>query len=481
MQYDEFNEWEFLPLSLSPKEVKDPMEVIYNFFDDDALPGHLKTLHDWYFSLVADDYYRDRKGSPAGLLCFHKLTLKLVEAVHLLKDIPNKPPVTVSKEHLRHEQHEWSYYPLNLSQEEQLNPYLLFDKCFATYKLPQYRHQLYEWLEYGLSSKAAREFIEPEDMLRVNENLQELFSASWFIFQRTIDKPRLKTLAIEQSAGSITTIHSRPESKVTELYKLDRNLDEERSSLIRKIVSVAVHKVRSVQGMIYLGAAPSGKLFFLVLTDSDEQRQAQGLATTIEESCRDFAVVVALVHHASVLFTGLRNGNLFFNTVLSRPVVYLSGDLILPAAVPFFSLRASEDVFNWEHWYGQGQEFLKGAGYYLENCCYNAALFCLHQGAECMLIALIRGVVGYRINNHNLSRLLAIAQMFTGDISKVFDTTNADCQTLFDELKHAYVNVRYKDGYLAKGEDVAGLIVIVNELAAVVENVYQQHVFSNTL
>ncbi|MEB0276881.1 hypothetical protein, partial [Cryobacterium sp. 5B3] len=77
--------------------------------------------------------------------------------------------VTVSANDLSFEQREWSYYPVSLNKEQQLNPYLLLDDFFNQYNLPQYRATLYDWLEHGLSLQPAREFIESLDLLTVHE------------------------------------------------------------------------------------------------------------------------------------------------------------------------------------------------------------------------------------------------------------------------------------------------------------------------
>jgi hypothetical protein len=109
---EEFNHWDFYPLNLTPEQVDNPLSVINTFFDHDSLPGHLDTLQNWCFSILKPDFYRDEKGSPSSLLYFHKLTLCLVEAAHLIREMPDKPNVTVSANDLSFEQREWSYYPV---------------------------------------------------------------------------------------------------------------------------------------------------------------------------------------------------------------------------------------------------------------------------------------------------------------------------------------------------------------------------------
>ncbi len=481
---EEFNPLDFYPLNLTTEHVKNPLSVITTFFDHDSLPGHLETLQNWCFSILKPVFYRDEKDSPSGLLYFHKLTLCLVEAACLIKDMPDKPNVTVSANELSFEQREWSYYPVSLSKEQQLNPYLLLDDFFNQYSLPQYRAMLYDWLEHGLSIKPAREFIEPLDLFTVHENLQKLFGAAWFIFQRISPKPSLKSdLPVSRVPFSLSASLSQAEREAhfVTLYPLDSNLPDRKAATISSLISIIIHKVSSVQAVIYLGAAPNHKLYLLVLTANEEQRLAQSLAGMIEDSCSETANVIALVHHASALFTALKRGNLFFNTALSHPVIYLSGELLLPAAMPLSAVQHTASSSQWQHWYNLADDFYKGAGFHLKQGADNAALFCLHQCVECILVALVRAVLNYDINNHNLSRLLSITEMFTADLNKVFCLDNVHNPALFNELKHAYVNVRYKDGYEAERGSAKALSGTVKQLLNVAVNIYEHHLLRSRL
>ncbi len=480
MQFDKYNEWDFLPLSLRPKQVNEPMIVLDHFFDNDSLSGHREILRDWCYTLFKDDYYRNQQGSPSGLFYHHELTVNLVEAAYLLKDSGNRTTASATVAQIQREQGEWSFYPSTLSLNEQLNPYLVFDRFFADYSLPEYREQLHDWLHHGLSSMASREFIEPQDLVRVNDNLQALYTAAWFVFQRTTDKPSHRKRTVDAELNNIVEV-SQIQSHPNTIYTLDYKLKEAQSAKMSSIIAIVVHKVNTVDAIIYLGTSPLGQIYLLVLTANNEQRVAQNLAATIEESCREIANVVALVHHASALFTGLRYNNRFFSNALKCPAVYLSGELLLPEALPLSTTADSDFSFLWEHWFGQCNDFLTGAEYHISYGAYNAALFCLQQCAECALMAVVRGVLGYNINNHNLSRLFTISGMFTAEISGVFGTDDAENSKLFKVLKNAYVNVRYKDGYKASGDEVTELSSLVKKLVVVIEQVFLRHKMVNSI
>ncbi len=376
----------------------------------------------------------------------------------------------------------WRDFPPNLNDNELQNPYIVIKLYFKSYSLTQYRNILYEWLEYGLSSKSPGEFIETYDLIKVYENLQKLYSAAWLIYQRLTDKPYLKFELQQQSvSNSSLQIQSRTTLKVN-VYKLQNIIPLDYRAMISKIISTISHKVPSVQTVIYLGVNPVHTLYLLVLTSDDEQRQAQGLSSMIEESCRDIASIVALVHHASSLFTGLNNDHIFFNEALKCPVIYLSGDLLLPVPKPSSQcIIQGQLITHWKRWHDQGNDFLLGAEYYLKIKAHSAALFFLHQCVECLLIAIIRAVLGYRVNNHNLSRLLNITEMFTSDLATVFNLADAKYARLFDILKHAYVNVRYKDVFEPDLVSADALYQVAKEFMFVVNKVHEKHLLTTTI
>jgi len=264
---------------------------------------------------------------------------------------------------------------------------------------------------------------------------------------------------------------------------LDTVIAADKKELISRVVSIIKHKLETVQAVIYLGKVPDefGTIFFLILTANDEQRQAQALSAMIEESCQPVAKIVALVHHQSFVTGDGKSANLFVRRALNCPVVYLSGDMLLPVHHSNRPVGFDSVGPLWDRWHRQGKDFLEGAAYYLQKGAVNAALFSLHQCAECLLLAVIRAVSGYRINNHNLLSLLRINQMFTGDLVAVFNLDDTEEKELFELLKYAYIQVRYRDNFEAGSAPVKTLLEKVRLLEQRAENIYQAHLSGSCL
>lgn len=481
---NDYNPWACFPIHLSPKEINSPLSVIAAFFDDEQLPGQLAMLKAWREFVVKPDYYRGPKDNPSALLYFHKLNIALVEAVYLLTQNSATNGLNLSCEELAKEKKTWAAYPVFLATSELSDPFLFLQGLFASYTLPDYREQLGGWLEYGLSRYPAAEFVSAVDLITVYDNLQKLYEAAWVINQRDSARPYLR-LPPEKGKVVASDIVSMDQPISISLYQLDKDILLSGAGLFSQLVNVIRRKVPSVQAVIYLGTPPNKQspMFLLILTSNDEREQAQALAATVEESCRGLAEVVALVHHGSAIFTGLENNNVFFRKALTCPVIYLSGELLLPAAKPLNDggLNNQDTTDQRKRWQKQGMDFLNGASYHLEKGSANAALFCLHQSVESMLIAILRAVTGYRINNHNLSTLLRLTKMFTTDLAQVFAPDTNEGKELFHLLKHAYVNIRYKDSFEADHASVQILYPVVQHFVSVTSKIYHKHLLISNI
>ena len=468
MQASEYNTWASCPINLSPKQITDPLSVFGDFFSDDSLPGHLQRLRDWRDYVLKDDFYRDIKGSPAGLAYFYKLNVCLVEAAFLIETNNTVPPFYFLRD-VGDRKITTTFF---LKEDELRNPALVLKTLFERYNLSWYRDQLWEWLEHGLSVKGAKEFIETIDLVYLYESLQRLYETAWLFCQCAGYD------VIQFHDDTDTTIRVECDDPVS-IYRLSNITSPAHSEKIKAVVSKIKHKLPTVQAIVDLGTSPvhPAKLFLLVLTADEENGTAQSLCCMLEESCNDIADLTVLVHYSSSFLSGLNKGHTFFRSALKCPVVYLSGELLLPA---LYEIRPVTDecVNSWERWRKQGENFYAGAEFFIGKKAYDASLFCMHQCAESLLTALIRVGLGYRINNHNLSRLLKLTQLFTNDLANVFSNEPME---LFEILKGAYIDVRYKDNFAADEKAVKSLLPIVRKLKERAVKVQQTSILAYNL
>ena len=193
-----FNQWDHLPINLAAEQIANPLIAIDDFFSAAWLPEHIEELYKWRKSILESNFFVDAKGSPVSLLTAYKNNLKLIEAAYLInaayKNGYYSYSVAISKsaEQLTDEKQKWSHFPTLLNEVELMNPLAVIEDLFNAFSLPEYREQLDEWLENGLSNQSADKWMESSKIISVYENLQELYGAAWLIYQRLSDDPYLK-------------------------------------------------------------------------------------------------------------------------------------------------------------------------------------------------------------------------------------------------------------------------------------------------
>jgi len=467
----EFNEWANSPVNLSTREIADPFLVIDDFFSADDLNGHLEALKKWRDRVIGAGYYTDLKGSPAGLVMRRTLNMRLAECAFILMKSLKADCLSKSLElDADLNKTEVVFVKGVLNETEISNPYLVLNSFFREHDLAWYRLQLEEWFESALSVGAAREFVEGPDLVLVYENLQRLYAAMWLLLHNKRD------IVETEQKGQLEVSRVR-------LYHLDRETLPLHQEMLANLVSVILKKLPSVYAVYYLGSKPGSpnSAFLLVLTSDDEEGEALSLGTMLEESCRPASVVI-LVHYASAVVNAIHQGDRFFNRALCCPPLYISGDMLLPHSDVLKPNAVTElGEANWERWRKQAKEFLLGAEYYLSVKAYSAALFSLHQCAEDILIAIVRSVLGYKINSHNLLRLLRVTQFFTNDFTAIFQMDTDQGKTNFNLLKDAYINVRYRDNYSPDSSSLDVLYPLVAKLLATAEQVHEQFLLRNTI
>jgi HEPN domain-containing protein len=234
--------------------------------------------------------------------------------------------------------------------------------------------------------------------------------------------------------------------------------------------------------IIHLGTHPQPFTFFLlILIDDDERTPEHEISNKIEDNCQYLGTVHAIVHKANSAKEALNMGKRFWATVMDKGfIVHRSLELILPEHQEITKAILLERAkFNWERWGVQGKEFLKGAELYREGNNFRLAAFLLHQSVESVLKAIIQTVIGYRVQMHNLSRLLRLTLLFSDELKKVFLLDTTDGAQLFTLLQKSYSLSRYNSTFDPDEESVSMLSKKVSEFYRTAERVYRQFIANN--
>jgi HEPN domain-containing protein len=339
-----------------------------------------------------------------------------------------------------------------------------------------------EWLVLGCSKYASDTMIEAHLLVTLHEYLQRLFCVAWVIHQRTTGKSSLKEKTKQAGPFDHKKDGDSNYARAVDLHKLSTDIPAERVPQLRAVVGMIRRKVPSAEAVLYLGTEPrhSESHYLLVLVAGSETQSDQSLNNRIAESCRRIMSILSLVHHIPKTIL-LQQRDVFLSKATSCPALYLSSNYYLPQINKAGAQKAyiaEKDDFSpelWQRWQKQALDFLKGAEYYLTIGASEAALYALYQCTECILHAIIRAVLGFRENSHNLERLLSITRMFTGEIYALYDLENSEARGRFKLLKHSYVDVRYNDTYLPDIAVTQVMYHVTERLIQVAANIYDKH------
>ena len=378
----------------------------------------------------------------------------------------------LTEEQLEEEKEQWEYYPKNLSLKEQLEPYKAVKKVFKKIKPQEYRDQLHEWSHVALYNNADVEALYAGEVITVYENLIKLYSAAWLICQREGGRPQLKRSKLkngltETSTEPIALRAINPEPTAAEKLALEE---------IKNLIEI---RCPQVQMIIHLGIHPKPFTFYLlILIGDDEKTPEHEVSNKIEDNCQYLAHVHAIVQKANSAKEALNIGRRFWSTVMQKGfVLYQSPELILPVHQEITKeILLERATFNWDRWGKQGSEFLRGAELYRADSNFRLAAFLLHQSVESVLKAIIQAIIGYRVQMHNLSRLLRLTLLFTDELKEVFELTTTEGAQLYQLLQNAYSQSRYNSSFDPDGDSVRILSKQVTKFNKVAERIYKRYI-----
>jgi HEPN domain-containing protein len=329
-------------------------------------------------------------------------------------------------------------------------------------------------LHSALYVKADTEGLDANDVISVYDNMLKLYAAAWLIFQREGEHPHLKNrkrgseiIDITQEIGKIRAIDPKP----TPAEKL--GLDE-----IRKLL---LDRFPSVEMIIHIGTHANPFTNYLLILISDEETTPEHeISNKIEDHCKFLTNVHAIIHKSNSAKVALNIGKRFWCKAISNGnILYQSEWLELPECPEIANeILLERAKFHWERWGAQGNEFLRGAELYRADNNYRLAAFLLHQAVEGILKGIIQAILGYRVQMHNLSRLLRLTLLFTDDLIKVFELDTEEGIQLFSLLQKSYSQSRYNNVFDPDEESVKLLAWRVGAFYKVAGKIFKQYIIN---
>ncbi|RAV99670.1 HEPN domain-containing protein [Pseudochryseolinea flava] len=128
---------------------------------------------------------------------------------------------------------------------------------------------------------------------------------------------------------------------------------------------------------------------------------------------------------------------------------------------------------DYERSFALSESFLELASEALGGNRHDIGLFLLHQSIEQLCIASIKAHLKYRPTTHNILRLISLVSCYIPAVKDVFPCNTTDEKELFEFLKNAYSDVRYKSCYRVPPHIGFSLLVRVTEFKTLVESRYK--------
>jgi uncharacterized protein len=159
---------------------------------------------------------------------------------------------------------------------------------------------------------------------------------------------------------------------------------------------------------------------------------------------------VNIIHHNIYFLNERIKENYYFFTDIAQEgvLLYDSGryELATPGPItPAIQARKSQE--DLDYWMEKGNDFYQGFKFFLSNQRYNTAAFNLHQATECYYASIILVFTGYKPRGHNLKWLNKQAITIDIRFREVFPMHSKEEKDLFQLLKKAYIDARYKKDY----------------------------------
>jgi HEPN domain-containing protein len=183
--------------------------------------------------------------------------------------------------------------------------------------------------------------------------------------------------------------------------------------------------------------------------------------------------VTAISHSFENARNAISQGNRFFVNSFKGITFYHDKETFLdidfPKLNPVNTLDKAERRFH-DH-IRMAIGFLhSGTDCILSEKFFENGVFSLHQAVEQACIALIKVHMGYRIDLHNIGRLLNLCKCFLEQPAELFPANDSDTARLFQILRESYANARYKEDFEITESDAIKILERVATFVEIAEN-----------
>jgi uncharacterized protein len=192
------------------------------------------------------------------------------------------------------------------------------------------------------------------------------------------------------------------------------------------------------------------------------------------------ATAPMIIHDVRELNQEVRRGQFFFSEIVAQGIVLYDSKrfaLARPkAATPEERREIAQEYFD--HWFTSGATFFKAYRFLAGEGDRSIAAFQLHQATERYFAAALLVFIGTKPTIHDLEKLGALVTPLHPLLAEPFPMATEEDKHLFDLLRRAYIEARYKKSYRITAEELGALGERVRDLAGRVERACRERIAS---
>jgi len=196
------------------------------------------------------------------------------------------------------------------------------------------------------------------------------------------------------------------------------------------------------------------------------QRQLEeNLEDFLNESEQIATPVSILVHDLDFVNAQLAKAQYFFSDIKRDGILLYGQDLLLKKAKKLSAQeRARLAKEDFEYWFESANDFYDQFLFAFKKGRLNISAFLLHQTTEKLYTTMLLVYTRYKPNTHDLRKLRKGVNAFDERFSEVFLLDKPENKRLFNLLRSAYVDARYKKTYVITQDELNKLQKEVNRL-----------------
>lgn len=211
----------------------------------------------------------------------------------------------------------------------------------------------------------------------------------------------------------------------------------------------------------------------LVVTKNNPEKTATQESTIMDRVNRYKPPVNLEIHELDYINKGLEEGEYFFVDIINEGILLYDKNQLAFASSKELTREEKRLKANryFDTWFPQAGGLVRGSEFHFSHTELKLSVFSLHQAAESLYYAILLVFTDYKPKTHNLWKLRKKSKPYSKEL---FETFRAEIdkneEHLFDLLKRAYIDARYRSDYVITASELSTLIERVKQMIPIVED-----------